>query len=456
MTHVEEITFVDPAEAFAGVAAERFSLFLDSALPSARLGRYSYIAALPRRTLTAKGRLVTLDGRSFDSDPFAVLRDELARTPRPTLSGLPPFQGGVAGAFGYDLCHHLETLPAAATDDMGFDHMALGFYGAIAAFDVIDQRAWIIAHGDQAPRRAEELRERLGDRAPPVAPTPVLDWTSNFSRADYEAAVGRVIDYIHAGDIFQANLSQRFRAALPAGADPYAMYRRLRTVNPAPFAAYFNTGDGHILSSSPERFLKLTGDAVETRPIKGTRPRGATRSEDAALAENLMTSEKDRAENIMIVDLLRNDLSKVCRDHSVAVPELCTLESYARVHHLVSAVTGRLRPGMAAVDLLRACFPGGSITGAPKVRAMEIIAELEPTHRGPYCGALGFMGYDGAMDSNIAIRTMALRNGTAVFQAGGGIVADSDPAAEYHETLAKAEALFAAFAPGIEDEVESR
>ncbi len=268
--------------------------------------------------------------------------------------------------------------------------------------------------------------------------------------------MGRVIDYIHAGDIFQANLSQRFRAALPAGANPYAMYRRLRTVNAAPFAAFFNTGDCQILSSSPERFVKITGDQVEARPIKGTWPRGATPAEDAALAENLMTSEKDRAENVMIVDLLRNDISKVRRDHSVMVPELCSLESYARVHHLVSSVTGQLHPGTGAVDLLRACFPGGSITGAPKVRAMEIIAELELTHRGLYCGALGFIGYDGAMDSNIAIRTMALEDGAAVFQVGGGIVADSDPAGEYHETLAKAEALFAAFAPLAENEAQAQ
>jgi para-aminobenzoate synthetase component 1 len=456
MNHVEEITYVDPADAFAGVAEEPFSLLFDSALRSERLGRYSYIAALPRRTLTAKGRVVAMDGRAFEGDPFTVLRDELARTPRPTLSGLPPFQGGAAGMFGYDLCHHLEALPSPATDDMDFDHMAVGFYDTVAAFDVVDQRAWIIAHGDRAAFNAGELRERLHDRPPILVPVPVLEWTSNFSRSEYQAAVGRVIDYIHAGDIFQANLSQRFRAALPAGADPYAMYCRLRTVNAAPFAAYFNTGDSQILSSSPERFLKLTGDVVEARPIKGTRPRGATPTEDAALAENLMTSEKDRAENVMIVDLLRNDISKVCRDHSVVVPELCSLESYARVHHLVSAVTGQLRPETGAVDVLRACFPGGSITGAPKVRAMEIIAELEPNHRGPYCGALGFIGYDGAMDSNIAIRTMALKDGAAVFQAGGGIVADSDSADEYLETLAKAEALFAAFAPRANAAVEAK
>ena len=445
MTQVEEIAYAEPAEAFAALAGEPFAMLFDSALPSELLGRYAYIAALPSRTLTAKDGVVALDGRRFEGDPFMVLRDELARTPRPTLSGPPAFQGGAAGYFGYDLCHHLEGLPAPATDDMGFADLALGFYDAVAAFDVIDQRAWIIAQGAAAARRAGALRERLDETVAPPRRAPGLAWEANFSRAEYQAAVARVIDYIHAGDIFQANLSQRFQATLPVGAEPYAMYRQLRTVNPAPFAAYLNLGDAQVLSSSPERFLKLTGDAVETRPIKGTRPRGRGPAEDAALAENLLASEKDRAENVMIVDLLRNDISRVCRDHSVAVTELCSLESYARVHHLVSAVSGRLRDGLGAVDLLRACFPGGSITGAPKIRAMEIIAELEPTRRGPYCGAIGFIGFDGAMDSNIAIRTLALKGGRAVFQVGGGIVAESDPAAEYDETLAKAAALFASF-----------
>ena len=218
MTHVEEIPSADPADAFEALAGEPFSLLLDSALPSVQLGRYAYIAALPRRTLTAKNGVVTLDGQRFEGDPFAVLRDELARSLRPTLANLPPFQGGAAGYFGYDLCHHLESLPAPALDDMGFDDMAVGFYDAIAAFDVIDQRAWLVAHGDCAKQRAGKLRECLGNRATPMAPTPLLEWTSNFSRAEYEAAVARAIDYIHAGDIFQVNLAQRFNGTLPAGA----------------------------------------------------------------------------------------------------------------------------------------------------------------------------------------------------------------------------------------------
>jgi para-aminobenzoate synthetase component 1 len=253
-----------------------------------------------------------------------------------------------------------------------------------------------------------------------------------------------VIDYIYAGDIYQANLSQRFQTILPEGDSPFALYQRLRRLNPAPFAAYLNFGDIVIASASPERFLQLRGGWVETRPIKGTRPRGATPVEDKAHARELLASEKDRAENVMIVDLLRNDLSRVCRDHTVTVPELCVLESYATVHHLVSTVVGQLNPGATAIDLLRATFPGGSITGAPKIRAMEIIAALEPTQRGPYCGSIGYVGFDGNIDSSITIRTYAIKNNVVTFQAGGGIVADSDPAAEYEETLTKAGALMEA------------
>ncbi|MGH6929326.1 MAG: anthranilate synthase component I family protein, partial [Dongiaceae bacterium] len=224
-------------------------------------------------------------------------------------------------------------------------------------------------------------------------------------------------------------------------------YCRLRDLNPAPFAAFLRFDDVEIVSASPERFLSMRGNRVETCPIKGTRPRGRTVEEDRALADELLASEKDRAENVMIVDLLRNDPSRVCRDRSIDVPRLCELESFATVHHLVSTIVGELRPDLTAVDLLAACFPGGSITGAPKIRAMEIIAELEPTRRGPYCGSIGYIGFDGGMDTSIVIRTYAIRNGCVTFQAGGGIVADSTPAGEYAETLAKARALIAALSP---------
>jgi len=266
----------------------------------------------------------------------------------------------------------------------------------------------------------------------------------NFTRPKYEQAVKRVIEYILDGDIFQANIAMRFNVALPENFKRFDYYRRLRSINPAPFAAFFELGEFAIASSSPERFMRLAGNRIEARPIKGTRPRGINPAEDAALAKALCESEKDRAENIMIVDLLRNDLSRVCEDGSVDVPALCALESFASVHHLVSTVTGTLRPGLGAVDVLRAAFPGGSITGAPKIRAMQIISEIEPHARGAYCGAIGYIGFDGAMDMNIAIRTVVLEKQRAVFHAGGGIVADSVPASEYAECYDKARALLTA------------
>jgi para-aminobenzoate synthetase component 1 len=259
--------------------------------------------------------------------------------------------------------------------------------------------------------------------------------------------VARAVEYIRAGDIFQANVSQRFLAEFPSGLDPFTLYRRLRRLSPAPFAAYVNAPGLQVLSASPERFLALDREGrIETRPIKGTRRRGADPAEDARFVAELRGSEKDRAENLMIVDLLRNDLSRVAAIGSVRVPELFTLETFARVHHLVSAVEGRLAPGRTALDLLAAAFPGGSVTGAPKIRALEVIHELEPARRGPYCGALAWIGFDGAMDSSIVIRTLWLAEGMVVAQAGGGIVADSAPAAEYEETMVKAAPLLAALA----------
>jgi para-aminobenzoate synthetase component 1 len=265
---------------------------------------------------------------------------------------------------------------------------------------------------------------------------------SNFTRSGFESAIARGIEYIHAGDCFQVNLSQRLLH--PATLPPLELYQRLRERNPAPFAGYFDLGDFVLASASPERFVRVQNGEVETRPIKGTRPRGVTPQEDRANAAELLTSAKDRAENVMIVDLLRNDLGRVCAYGTVKVEAVCRLESYQTVHHLVSEVRGTLRPGLGPVDLLRAAFPGGSVTGAPKVRAMEIIAELEPTARGPYCGSLGYIGCDGSMDTSILIRTFTIGKGWIQFPVGGGIVADSDPAAEYAETLHKAEGLLRA------------
>ncbi len=265
---------------------------------------------------------------------------------------------------------------------------------------------------------------------------------SNFDHNGYCAAVRRAIEYIYAGDCFQVNLSQRLLH--PATLPPLELYRRLCERNPAPFAGYFDLGDFALVSASPERFLRVEDGRVETRPIKGTRPRGATPEEDQRQRDDLLRSAKDRAENVMIIDLLRNDLGRVCAYGSVQVEAVCRLESYRTVHHLVSEVVGRLRPGQGPIDLLRAAFPGGSVTGAPKVRAMQIIAELEPTVRGPYCGSLGYLGFNGSMDTNILIRTFMIGRGWMQFPVGGGIVADSTPQAEYEETLHKAEGLLRA------------
>lgn len=457
-----ELPWLEPLAAFAVVRKLAWPVLLDSARVDPRLGRWSYVAADPFLRLVSKDGRIALGERSFTGDPFAILQRALAHYRLGHDPGLPPpFQTGVMGWLGYDLAHHLERLPHPATDDLGFPDLALGFYDTVLAFDLAERRLWLMSSGwpESTPEASMHRRKARADffaglvlQATDVEPPPELTSEvgieSNFTRPAYEAAVRHVIDYILAGDIFQANLSQRFRASMPAGLDAWGLYRRLRRRNPAPFAAYLDLGGTQLVSASPERFLELRGRQVETRPIKGTRPRGATPEADRRLGEELLASEKDQAENVMIVDLLRNDLSRVCRDHTVLTPEICVLESFATVHHLVSTVTGELRPGLDAVDLLRATFPGGSITGAPKIRAMEIIAELEPTARGPYCGAIGWLGCDGWMDTSITIRTLAIKDGSVVFQAGGGIVADSDPAAEYDETLAKACAIFDALREG--------
>lgn len=453
-----EIAWVEPPAAFAALRGLPAPVFLDSARAEPRLGRWSYVAADPFLVLQAKDGRITLGERSFTGDPFAVLQRALRHYATGHDAGIPvPFQTGAIGYLAYDLCHALERLPHPASDDMAFPDLILGLYDTVLAFDQLERRAWVLSSGwpETTPAarmhrrhaRLDDFAARLGSAMlpePPSLPPGEVAIRSNFTRSAYEAAVRQVVEYILAGDIFQANFTQRFMAELPEGLEPFDLYLRLRARNPAPFAAFLDFGGTVIASASPERFLELEDGRVETRPIKGTRPRGRTPEEDERLGRELLASEKDRAENVMIVDLLRNDLSRVCRDHTVLTPEICVLESFATVHHLVSTVTGELKEGMDAVDLLRATFPGGSITGAPKIRAMEIIAELEPTRRGPYCGAIGWLGFDGWMDTNITIRTYAMKGRTVTFQAGGGIVADSDPAAEYEESLAKARALIEA------------
>jgi para-aminobenzoate synthetase component 1 len=466
--YVTPLDYCDPLRVFAVFAAENGAIFLDSANHSTTAGtlnRYAFIAVDPFQQLICKNGKVFLRGREFIAEPFAVLEEELARFELDSLTGLPPFQGGAAGYFAYGMQHYLEKISGLQKDTEKFPDLAIGFYDLVIGFDLLQRRAWIFSSGyplqETAPRRqrAKERSEWLRARVQAVPPLPDLrsaagvDIKANFTAATYCAAVERAQEYIFAGDIFQVNISQTFSAVLPAGWQPLDLYRRLRIFTPAPFAAFLRVNEAVILSASPERFIKAIARQVETRPIKGTRSRGQNHAEDQQLAADLLASAKDRAENIMIVDLLRNDLSRVCRPHSVQVPQLCSLESHATVHHLVSVVTGELPEDVSNVSLLRATFPGGSVTGAPKIRAMEIIAELEPSVRGPYCGCIGYIGFDGSMDTSIVIRTFTLRDDKITFQAGGAVVADSDPQAEYAETLTKARALLAALqAPLYEEE----
>ncbi len=487
---VEELTPApDPLACAELIRGLPYPVLLDSAVDPVRLGRFSFLTADPVAVITGKNGRTTLhdpaagDGRVVAEDPLHLTRTLLAPHRRDPVPGLPPFQGGAAGYVGYEYGAWLERLPSPRFDDLDIPDVTLGIYDWVLAWDHEAGRAWLIATGIperdpparaiRARSRLEAIRTRLdgpplpaaamhrpasaaaapgerapGERAPserapshPVPGHPAL--RSSFARDEYLAAVARVRDYIHAGDIFQANLSQRLEASY-AG-DPWSLYRALRVTNPAPFAAYLEAPGLAIASASPERFIRADVDGrVETRPIKGTSPRGIGPEHDAHLARALTESEKDRAENLMIVDLLRNDLSRVCRPGTVRAPELFALEHYSTVHHLVSTVVGTLADGVDAFDLLRAAFPGGSITGAPKVRAMEIIAELEPSRRGVYCGAIGYASVTGAADSSVVIRTYLVRHGRAYFSVGGGIVADSEPESEYQETLDKARALIAA------------
>jgi len=462
----------DPAATAERFLGQPHLLFLDSAADPARLGRYSFLMADPAQVVRTRGR-------GPGPNALEQARALLATHGTEAVPDLPPFQGGIAGYLAYDFGAVLERLPTPRYDDLNLPDALLGLYDWVIAWDHARGRAWIISTGlpdtgsageQRAAERLAAVRRTLagpaagasGRRLPahiagaPAPSYPVrgagnameIGLRSSFTHRGYLDAVTRVREYIIAGDIFQANLSQRLEA--PLEEDPWHLYRRLREVNPAPFGAYLEFDGVAVASASPERFLRLAPDGtVETRPIKGTRPRGIGPEHDAALSQSLHESEKDRAENLMIVDLLRNDLSRVCRPGTVRVPELFALEQHRTVHHLVSTVIGALQPGKDAADLLAATFPGGSITGAPKVRAMEIIAELEPSRRGIYCGSIGYWSITGALDTSIVIRTLVAAGGKVYASVGGGIVADSDPEQEYQETLDKARALLTALAGGV-------
>ncbi|HLH12033.1 MAG TPA: aminodeoxychorismate synthase component I [Methylovirgula sp.] len=451
-----EIAWREPIEVAKRLTDRPGFAFLDSALFHPKLGRYSYIGIEPFGTFTAAQGLALWNGVPMWHPPLEALRDLLARFRLESDPALPPFQGGAIGAVPYEFGWELDGLASPNHRIEQEEPFHLGFYDLVFAFDLAQRRTFILASGfpEEGERRGARAKARLEqacaliERAPfPNAPqAPIKGWTSNFTRATYRTAIERVQDHIFRGDIYQANIAQRFLADLPEDFSSFSFYERLRATNPAPFAAYLSCGETIIASSSPELLLRKRGAAVETRPIKGTTKRAEDVLEDLWRAETLVNSEKDRAENIMIVDLLRNDLSRVCRPFSVEVPVLCGRETYANVHHLVSVVTGMLSPGKDACDLIGATFPGGSITGAPKRRSMEIIDAIERAPRGYYCGSILYLGFDGTMDMNIAIRTAILKDGQASLHAGGGITCLSDWAAEYAETEAKVKRLFDAFA----------
>lgn len=434
------------------------TIFLDgtgnSAFKRNRLNRYSYLGAAPIK------RFVARFDEPFEFDDIRNLRKEFASKQIP---GLPPFQGGLAGFLAYELNTKLERITAAQIDEFQTPLAVIHVYDVVVAYDHLESKGWIISQGwpetdghtrqNKAEDRLVQFREILFESAADqrshmtpgqeIIPKSTMnrlasdiELYSDLSRGQFLDMIAKAVEYIHRGDIFQTNLSQRLLTR--ASCSSLELYRQMRQKNPAPFSCYFDFGDGQIISASPERLVSLSDRQIETRPIKGTRKRTGFPEVDLNVSQELADSEKDRAENVMIVDLMRNDLSKVADVDSVLVEKLCGIESFEKVLHLVSVVQARLRDECDCIDLLEAVFPGGSITGAPKIRAMEIISELEPTARGPYCGSLGYINHNGNMDFNILIRTITAKGGWWQIPVGGGIVSDSDPQAEYEETWTKA------------------
>ena len=445
-----------PISAFMRLRHLPQAFLLESIEGSEKVARYSFLGGDPQLRLraTLAGVEIAERGavRRLVQDPLEAARDTLRRyrpVPDPTL---PRFYGGFVGAFSYDLIRTIERLPHQPPDDRGFPVLDLALADTVVVFDRARPRLRIVANAfveggaERAYRGARErieswvdlLRRPLPD-TPPARPRR-LPLRSNMTRERYLESVRRCREYIHAGDAFQIVFSQRFAQEI-GDLDPLAIYRALRVLNPSPFMFYLEGGDATLVGASPELLVRLEGDLVEMRPIAGTRRRGLTDEEDRALADELLGDEKERAEHVMLVDLARNDLGRISRFGTVRVPELMTIERYSHVMHIVSLVQGRLGPGRDAFDVLRAVFPHGTVSGAPKVRAMEILDELEPTARGPYAGAVGYVGFGGTLDTCIAIRTLAVKGGVAYVQAGGGIVADSVPENEYDETINKAKAL---------------
>jgi anthranilate synthase component 1 len=456
-----------PVTAFEKIDSGSWSCLFESVIGGEKVGRYSFLACEPFLELEARDRLVSIAGEQaarseFESDdPLAELKQRLGRLRAARLPELPPFCGGAVGYAGYDTVRYSEHLPKPPPDDRQLPDLGFAFFDRMVVFDNVTKTMTVVALASvgagadlgqsyaRACRRVDELVDRLASPGGALRPAdidtlgePRIGYTSNFEREEFETAVRKCLEYIRAGDIFQVVLSQRLRTTITA--PPFEIYRTLRVVNPSPFMFYLRTPRVTLVGSSPEILVRVVDARVTVRPLAGTRPRGSTEAEDRKLAEELLADPKERAEHVMLVDLGRNDVGRVARYGSVQLTDVMTIERYSHVMHITSNVTGELAEGRDAFDALRACLPAGTVSGAPKVRAMQIIDELEPHRRGPYAGAVGYIDFSGNMDTCIALRTIVVRGNQADVQAGAGIVADSVPSQEYEETLNKARGLLKA------------
>ena len=466
-----------PVSAFHQIDAGRCACLFESVVGGEKVGRYSFLATHPFLEIEAYEKRVTVSSpsgvaasgapilvtRQFQvANPLEELRRRVEAVRAATLPELPPFCSGAVGYAGYDVVRYFEHLPNAPEDDRQVPDLAFAFYDQMVVFDHVDKTIVVVAMArldkpgadrraayDDACRRVDALVGALSEHPCDLAPAdiatgvpPGIPCRSNFTQEDFEAAVGKCVEYIRAGDVFQVVISQRLE--VPLRVHPFEIYRALRVVNPSPFMFYVRTPSVTLVGSSPEIMVRVVHGEITTRPLAGTRRRGATEDEDRRLAEELLADPKERAEHVMLVDLGRNDVGRVARYRSVALSDVMTIERYSHVMHITSNVSGQLAPGKTAFDALQACLPAGTVSGAPKVRAMEIIDEIEPHRRGPYAGAVGYFDFSGNMDTCIALRTIVVQGDKAYVQAGAGIVADSVPTNEWNETLNKARGLLKA------------
>ncbi|MCL6471779.1 MAG: anthranilate synthase component I [Firmicutes bacterium] len=452
-----------PVSAFNKLGDEVGSFLLESVVGGDQLGRYSFLGSDPYLIITARGNRVTIEGKEeaqLDNvdDPLKIVEEKVLAFNAAQVNGLPPFFGGAVGYIGYDAVRYFERIPKTAVDDLKIPEMVFLFTDTVIAFDHIKHKIKVIANmringGDinklysKAIEKIDHIIKKLRNphtstQLVEMARYKTKEFSSNVSEEQFIEMVKKAKEYIHSGHIFQVVLSQRF--STPLKIPPFDVYRVLRTINPSPYMIYLKLKDCTIAGASPEPLIQVQDGAVTTRPIAGTRPRGKTTEEEQKLEQDLLADEKEKAEHVMLVDLGRNDIGRVCRAGTVKVDDLMYVERYSHVMHIVSTVSGKLAEGKSAFDALRATFPAGTVSGAPKIRAMEIIDELEPTARGPYAGIYGYFGFNGSLDCGITIRTIVVKDGRAYIQAGAGIVADSVPEKEYIETKNKARALFAA------------